>query len=206
MKTNIRLVYGTVLLAAVLWFIQFVIHPFNFWYEMAFSILLLCISAVLVNRDKFDFGTLNIRDVVVGIISAGVLYLIFYLGNIMSGVIFPFKDQQILSVYQNAEGTSPFLIAAFLVLVIGPGEEIFWRGFIQKVVSIKYGEQKGIILSVLLYTAVHLLTGNFMLILAALVCGTFWGLLYWKEKRLLPVIISHAIWDVTAFVLLPFQS
>jgi membrane protease YdiL (CAAX protease family) len=42
-----------------------------------------------------------------------------------------------------------------------------------------------------------------MLLVAAGVCGLFWGLLYWREQNLIPVIISHSLWDVMIFVLFP---
>ena len=92
-----------------------------------------------------------------------------------------------------------------LLFIIGPGEEIYWRGFIQNTLSKKMGETKGYIISVLLYAGVHIITGNIMLVIAALVCGIYWGWLYKKEKSLLPVIISHAIWDLTIFVIFPLM-
>ena len=49
----------------------------------------------------------------------------------------------------------------------------------------------------------HIITFNFMLVVAALVCGIFWGWIYKKEKSLVPIIISHALWDFTVFVLFP---
>ena len=197
--------YATLVLAAILWLLLFVIKPLNFWLEMAISIGILSITALVLNRGNFDFRKFKFRDVVTGIGSAIFLYLVFYVGNIISGFLFPFKDAQILSVYSNGKGVSPVIIGLLLLLLIGPGEEIFWRGFIQKVFCQRYGDLKGWIIAVLLYTGVHIFTGNFMLVIAAFVCGTFWGFLYMKEKSLLPIIISHAIWDVMAFVLFPFQ-
>ena len=40
---------------------------------------------------------------------------------------------------------------------------------------------------------------------AAAVCGLFWGLLYLREGSLVPVMISHALWDVMTFVLFPLN-
>jgi membrane protease YdiL (CAAX protease family) len=44
-----------------------------------------------------------------------------------------------------------------------------------------------------------------MLIMAALVCGAFWGLLYMLNKNLLTVLVSHALWDVAVFILFPIS-
>ncbi|WP_367179347.1 CPBP family intramembrane glutamic endopeptidase [Clostridium sp.] len=147
----------------------------------------------------------TIRHKLIGIFSAIVLYIIFYLRNIISGFIFPFKDSQVLFVYSNRYNGNLIWIGLLLLFIIGPGEELYWRGFIQNTLSKKMGETKGYVISVLLYAGVHIITGNVMLVIAALVCGIFWGWLYKKEKSLLPVIISHAIWDLTIFVIFPLM-
>ncbi|MBU3099944.1 CPBP family intramembrane glutamic endopeptidase [Clostridium frigoriphilum] len=189
----------------ILWYLLFVIKPMNFWLEMSLSISALVLMAFIFNKDIFKLGKLTIRHILIGIFSAIALYTIFYLGNIVSGFIFPFKDSQVLSVYSNRSNGNLIWIGLLLLFIIGPGEEIYWRGFIQNTLSQKMGDTKGYVISVLLYAGVHIITGNVMLVIAALVCGVFWGWLYKKEKSLLPVIISHAIWDLTIFVIFPLM-
>lgn len=172
---------------------------------MSISILLLIFMTYFADRAIFSFGKIKGRHILIGVVSAIALYGIFYAGNILSGYLFPFKDAQISSVYSNKSHANLKLIGLLLFFIIGPGEELYWRGFIQNTLSKKLGENKGYLFSVFLYTAVHIVTGNFMLIIAAFVCGLFWGWLYKKEKSLIPVIISHAIWDLTIFVLLPLM-
>ena len=167
------------------------------------SISALVLMALFFSKEKIKIGRFTIRHILVGIISALVLYVIFYFGNIVSGFLFPFKDAQVMSVYSNRSHGDLIWIGLLLLFIIGPGEEIYWRGFIQNTLSKKMGENKGYMLSVALYAGVHIITGNVMLVIAALVCGIYWGWLYKKEKSLLPVIISHAIWDLTIFALFP---
>jgi len=204
-KTNSKYIVFTLFIATILWYLLFVIKPMNFWLQMSLSISALVLMSLVFNRDIFKIGKLTIRHILIGISSAILLYIIFYLGNIVSGFIFPFKDSQVLSVYSNKSNGNLILIGSLLFFVIGPGEEIYWRGFIQNTLSKKIGETRGYILSVLLYAGVHIVTGNVMLVIAALVCGIYWGCLYKKEKSLIPVIISHAIWDLTIFVILPLM-
>jgi hypothetical protein len=45
-----------------------------------------------------------------------------------------------------------------------------------------------------------------MLLVAAAVCGFFWGWLYQREQSLIPVIVSHSIWDVLVFILFPLNA
>jgi membrane protease YdiL (CAAX protease family) len=44
-----------------------------------------------------------------------------------------------------------------------------------------------------------------MLILAALVCGIFWGSLFLKYRSPLMLIVSHTLWDLLVFIVLPFS-
>jgi len=204
-KTNSKYITFTLVVATILWYLLFVIKPLNFWLEMSLSISTLVIMSLAFNKDKFKIGKFTVRHILIGIFSAIGLYLIFYLGNIITGYLFPFKDSQVLSVYSNRSNGNLIWIGLLLLFVIGPGEEIYWRGFIQNTLSKKMGETKGYVISVLLYAGVHIITGNVMLVIAALVCGIYWGWLYKREKSLLPVIISHAIWDLTIFVILPLM-
>ena len=197
--------FFTAFIAAILWFLTFIVKPMNFWLEMSISILILIFLAYFNKRDLFSLGKIKLRHIIIGIASAAVLYLVFYIGNIISGYLFSFKDMQISMIYGNKAQGSLALISALLLFIIGPGEVLYWQGYIQTTLSGKLGENLGYILSVLLYAAVHVATGNFMVILAALVCGLFWGWIYKKEKSLIPIIISHALWDVTIFVLLPMK-
>lgn len=195
----------TLLIAAILWYLTFVIKPMNFWLEMSLSISLLVLMALWAKKDLFHLGKITLRHIVIGILSAAALYLVFYIGNILTGYLLPFKNTQVLSVYSNKSQGSPFLIGSLLLFLIGPGEEIFWRGFIQNTLSLKIGADKGYLLATLLYAGVHIITGNLMLVIAALVCGAYWGFIYKQEKSLVPVIISHALWDLTIFVLFPLM-
>lgn len=204
-KNNFIYLIASLSISAILWYVMFVIKPINFWMEMSLSILLLVIMALVKEENLFDGVKFNTRAVVIGIISALALYFIFYLGNIISGYLFPFKDAQISSVYSNRSQSNPLLIGLLLLFAIGPGEEIYWRGFIQNNLSKRFGGNKGYMLATLLYSGVHIITGNFMLVIAAFTCGVFWGWIYKKEKNLAPVIISHAIWDFTIFVLFPLM-
>lgn len=205
MKNNQLLkVMFSAAVAAVLWIIIFIVKPLNFWFSMCIGVLLLIFLAILFRNDRRKIVLPRPREILIGIIAAVVLYVVFYIGNYLSAFIIPSKDVQISSVYMNKNGTNHLFIFLSLLFVIGPGEEIFWRGFVQRVLSERFGA-KSIIIASFLYAAVHIATGNFMLIMAALICGLFWGSLYYHEKKIYPVIISHAIWDVAVFLLLPFK-
>ena len=150
---------------------------------------------------QFNFTS---KEVALGLISAVALYGIFYLGNYLSTAWFDFAKPQIGNIYSMKDGNNPYLIGALLLVLIGPAEEIFWRGFIQRAIGIKYGDWMAFVVTTLVYTLVHIWSLNFMLIMAALVCGAFWGLLFiYNKKNIVALIISHAVWDLSVFILFP---
>ena len=141
-----KIIIYSLIISILLWFVIFVIKPFNFWIEMALSILLLVAIALLAERNLISFRNIKLRHILIGIISAIILYFVFYAGNIISGYLFPFKDAQIASVYSNRAQGNSLLIGTLLLFVIGPGEEIYWRGFIQNNLTKKLEKTKDIYL------------------------------------------------------------
>lgn len=123
-------------------------------------------------------------------------------GNYLSRVIFSFAGTDIAAIYGH-KAEAPGFIGLVLFLVVGPSEELYWRGFVQRQFSLRYGESTGWLLATAVYTAVHLWSGNFILVLAALVSGLAWGWIYLASRTVVPGIVSHAIWDLVIFVLLP---
>ena len=108
-------------------------------------------------------------------------------------------------IYGMKSGTASALIGVLLLLVIGPAEEIFWRGYVQRRLSQRWNVNVGFVVTLALYTLIHLWSFNFMLLMAALVVGAFWGLLYrLRPQWLTALVISHAVWDACAFVFFPF--
>ena len=67
----------------------------------------------------------------------------------------------------------------------------------------RFGAKRGWLLASVIYAAVHIASGNFMLTMAAFTAGLFWGWLYQREQNLVPCIVSHCLWTVTIFILLP---
>jgi membrane protease YdiL (CAAX protease family) len=197
------------IIAAVFWFVIF--SPWtagwmNFWAQMMLATGLLAGSVVYLNQEQYaHIFRFRIMQAVLGVLSVAVLYGIFYLGNWFVTAILDFASSQVANIYASKAQAPPDLIATVLVVWIGPAEEIFWRGYIQKSFADRWGSWKGYILASLIYALVHVWAFNFMLIMAALVAGLFWGLLFVRTGSLWPGIISHALWDVAIFILWPIQ-
>jgi membrane protease YdiL (CAAX protease family) len=146
---------------------------------------------------------LRIRDFATGLGSAAGLYVIFQLGDRMARRIMPAGDREIGRIYELRSAAPRSAIATTLALVIGPGEELFWRGLVQRGLMRRYGRVRGTLIASSIYGAVHLVSENLTLTGAAATAGLFWGTLYARDQRLAPVIISHVSWDIWIFLIAP---
>jgi len=180
----------------------------GFWWWMSLNIVILVSFGLLFDPSykdylKKDFQSGSGKKIALGILSAVFLYGIFYAAGEFSRIIFHFAEENIDSIYGLKQGSSLLKIMFLMTLVIGPGEELFWRGFLQRNWERRVGKYTGFLLCVLMYAFVHLGSGNVILVLAAAVCGLFWGGLFLWKRSVLLVAVSHAVWDVLIFLIFP---
>ena len=190
-------------LALAFWYLTFVLKPLNFWLSMSLAVTTLTGFAFACGGVKIRRAEWTRRNFLLGAAAAAILYGIFWAGNAVSAMLFSFAPPEITAIYGIRQEGSALPIALVLLFVTSPGEEIFWRGFIQSWAGRRFGPAAGWVLAAGLYAAVHIVAGNFMLIMAALVAGLFWGFLYWRSASLVPCIISHSLWTVAIFILWP---
>jgi len=197
-------------IAAVVWFLLFAVIETGpaYWALISAATLVLGIATIIVFRDTLRAPRLAwVRYFLLGLSAAVVLYFLFFLGDILVKALVPLLPtgpDQILRVYDAGAGIPRPLLALLLLLVIGPGEELFWRGFVQRWFTGVWGPWAGFTVTLIFYTCIHLPAMNLPLLGAAFVAGAFWGLLYMRTGHIGPGLISHAIWDVAVFVWFPF--
>lgn len=204
MNRTLRPVYLSLAAAFVLWYFTFAYPAGNFWLKLTLSASLLAAVGLIAGRREMKaLFAFKARHLWVGVGSALVLYGIFWAGNALATLLFPFAPGQIASVYATRSQLDAVLIGFALVLVMGPAEEIYWHGFVQRCLVGRYGPWTGVLVTAAVYALVHAVSLNPMLVLAAGVCGLYWGLLYQREQNLVALIISHSLWDLLIFVLFP---
>lgn len=207
-STPIRVLLFALLTAACLWFLMFSpwtsIYIPNFWLAMSISAVILNAFAFYGRRIWRDEIHFSFSTIALGFLIAVALWAIFWLGDKVSSFLFDFARPQVDSIYGLKKGHSPYGIGLLLLLVIGPAEEFFWRGFVQHTLCVRWNANRAFFVTAFFYTFVHIWSFNLMLLLSAMVAGVAWGLLY----RLFPhqlgaIILSHALWDCTVFVVFP---
>lgn len=197
----------TLVLAAVLWTVMFspLTAPYvNFWWMMTASALTLSILSTCFNPGWWREVKWSASNLLLGVAIAAALWGVFWTGDKVSSWLFDFARPQVNLIYGMKEGESPWLLSILMLFLIGPAEEIFWRGYVQRTLSLRWNANAGYVVATLLYALVHAGSCNFMLLMAALVAGVVWGGLYRLfPERMAAIIVSHAVWDAAVFIWFP---
>ncbi len=196
-------------IAAVLWTVMF--SPWtaphvNFWVMMTCSGMTLTLYSTWAAPGWWKGIKLDLDNILLGAGLAAVLWGVFWVGDILSSLMFDFARPQVDMIYSMKDGSNPWVLTALMLLIIGPAEEIFWRGYLQKSFSKRWNPNIGFVVTTLMYSLVHISKFNFMLIMAAAVAGFVWGLAYrFYPEKLGAIILSHALWDCAVFIWFPIM-
>jgi hypothetical protein len=196
------LIGGAVLLAAAGWGFTFGMPWGNFWVKIGIAVAVVCAYSLVWQRPRLAF---SLSSVAWGAGSAAVLYGVFLAGNAVAPYVVSGSGGQVGAIYGMGEGSSRIAVALLLLLVTGPGEEIFWRGFLQERMQRRLGPWPGFLVATLVYAGVHLFSRNPMLVLAALTAGAYWGALYLWRRDLTALVISHSLWSAVIFAVAPVR-
>jgi membrane protease YdiL (CAAX protease family) len=174
----------------------------RFWSRMTRTgVSLGGLSLLLSSRSR----RLRIRlwHVPLGLLSAFVLYVTFQIGDRFARAYVPGGDDDIREIYTLRELRPRGEIAARLATIIGPAEELFWRGLVQAALMKRFGRWPGAALAAMAYGGIHVVSGNFTLMGAAGVAGAHWCALYAAGVPLGALVVSHAAWDIYIFLIQP---
>ena len=174
----------------------------RFWQRMTLTGLTLGGYALLANP-ALRRTRVRRRDVALGLGSAALLYATFQAGDRFARRFVPSGERDIADIYALRALRPAPEIALRLATVVGPAEELFWRGLVQEALMARYGRWRGAALAALAYGGVHLVTGNLTLVGAAGVAGAHWCALYAAGVPIGALVVSHVTWDVWIFLLQP---
>ena len=177
---------------------------------MSFAAVVLTSLCIAFTKDRKVLFRVEkpFLQIVLGIVIAMTLWGVFWIGDKVSALLFDFARAEVNAVYAMKTGLPQWGIALLLIFLIGPAEELFWRGYVQrtlaKALPSKRAADIALVVTVAVYSLVHIWSFNFMLVMAAMVAGAVWGLIYRLKPELLPaLVISHALWDALVFVIIP---
>jgi membrane protease YdiL (CAAX protease family) len=174
----------------------------RFWQRMTLTGASLGSLALLTSRPARR-TRIGPGEVALGVASAAALYATFRVGDAFARRFVPGGEDEIRDIYTLRTLRPRWEIATRLAAVIGPAEELFWRGLVQEALMVRFGRWSGAALAAMAYGGVHLVTGNFTLFGAAGIAGAHWCTLYAAGVPLGALVVSHVTWDVWIFLVQP---
>ena len=137
------------------------------------------------------------RPILSAIIAGAALAAVFVVGALMVRHIPALSDRVERVLDYASEGSWPIVL--LLTLANGIAEEVFFRGAVQPALP----ERTRLPVSVLIYAAMTMATGNLMLGFAAVLLGAVVGLQRRATGGVLAPVVTHLTWSVLMLVALP---
>ncbi len=92
----------------------------------------------------------------------------------------------------------------YMLLFVGLGEELLFRGLLQRDLAKVFGVKGGLILASLVFAVMHLTWRSLPELAFVFIAGLILGALYWKTKNLTLPIIVHGANNVMLVAVLPY--
>ena len=177
----------------------------KFWERMTATGAILGALAIAGDR-SLQRPNVRARDIALGVGIAAGLYGIFQVGDRMARKILPGGGKNIDDIYKLRDIRPRDEIALRLAAVVGPAEELLWRGLLQRSITRRWGSPMASAAATLAYGGAHVVTGNPALIGAATVAGLYWSTLAAFGVPMAALIVSHVAWDIWIFLVAPTRA
>lgn len=171
-----------------------------FWYLYTFT-LLVGIAVSLVTG-KFEDRIPTWQYLIYGIGYGTITYGLVKLGY----MLLPYIDKnavnditKFLAIY----GPQSIFHYLLLIFIVSVGEEMFWRGYVQQQLKQFTSPFWAVIITSILFSLSLAISGFLPGALAAIVSGIVWGALYEWKKSLPLIIVSHIVFVLLLFLVLP---
>ncbi|MGE6487793.1 CPBP family intramembrane glutamic endopeptidase [Paenisporosarcina sp. NPDC076898] len=174
-----------------------------FWYMYTFTMLLFMALSFVLGKMEDDVRTWEylIFGIGYGTLTYGLIAIAYRFFSI-------FTDQAAVSVERFLSDYGPTTVWHYLLLmlIIAPGEELFWRGFIQQKLKMYMSPFYAVLVASILFGLSMAFSGFWLGVLAAITSGLLWGLLYEWKKSMPLIIIAHITMTILLYLVLPLNS
>lgn len=137
------------------------------------------------------------RPVLVGLLLGVGAVAVFYVGALLVRLVPPLHDLVAEVLAHAVQGSLP--LVWLITLVNGLAEEVFFRGGLFAAI----GRKHPVVISSIVYALATVVTGNLMLVFAALVLAPMLALLRRSSGGILAPMITHVVWSTSMLFLLP---
>ncbi len=116
-----------------------------------------------------------------------------------------FREQSV-SMYGRRGSLSTPAVLGLSVLVMVPGEELFWRGLALPEMQDALGAAGGALAAWAVFVLANLPSRNLAIVAGAAVGGAAWVALAWWSGGVVASVLSHAAWTLLMLVRPPLAS
>lgn len=182
-------------------------HRFDPWLTNLLAGLLSGSAALLVLRHRLRrLLAFQWPSVLLAMTTGVAMVLLTHIGYRVLVVLVPQLDAVVKRLYFDiAQTAPPMALMVPLIILIVVAEELVWRGVTFDLLEEQQSRSRVqlIFISTLLYALPQLIGGSWILVGAALSIGMLLGLQRALCGRLTEAMITHAIWSVGIFGLVP---
>ncbi|HXH56704.1 CPBP family intramembrane glutamic endopeptidase [Iamia sp.] len=189
------------LIAVAVWAFLFALPRHGLWTRtwIGAAVLSAFSVAALVATDRLDHvvGPLTPLEVGTGLGVGGAWLVATHIGHAVLCRLFPSFLAQINDLYAIRDRRH---VASMVgaITAMGIAEELFFRGYVQ--------DRVGLLVAIVAYTAVQLVERKWALMLAALLGGTIWGVLFWWREGLVAPTVAHVLWTAVLTFVWPLKG
>lgn len=149
------------------------------------------------------FGLPLVLAPILVLLSEGGAQVIVGLNGIISSSalesLIQIEQERQATVMPEHLGDASVILMGFVVLILTPvGEEMLYRGIMYTALADRFGNQKGLLLSSLLFALLH---GSVLRFIPLFVMGLALALLSVRMKSIIPAIITHSFVNLISIVI-----
>lgn len=158
-----------------------------------------------LNSEFVPFSLPDKRDLIVTVVGiVALLGLLFAMSSVISYLGLESAQNQVVEIGQQNPTTFLFLILLSFLLV-GPGEELLFRGLVQGTLRESFDPARAIVLASALFASIHLFSlsgdGKFVYIGIAFVLALVLGATYEYTENIVVPSIIHGTYNAIQFAL-----
>lgn len=181
--------------------------PSTYFVAATFVATGVMIAAAVSTTEYRSLFRLSARTVLIGVVSAALLYAVFYAGNAAIADLHPFGISQTSegSIYGLiASPSNPLALQVGVLVFDAAGYESFFRGALLGRLRGRLGVG-AVFLVALVDASIHLVSLNPLWVATTFVADAAWGLTFYLSGDLGSSMTSHLVWDLAIFIVAPIR-
>ncbi len=196
---HMSIIYSLAIVWVMCWPLILVIPTVSWYLQVAFyGVMFIPIIAIIAHRkmSRYDLG-----------LTGGLRLTYLIPTGALVGVGLGLIEYAILGnnpVIPNASASELIRLSIIMIFFVALVEELLFRVLLQQPLIERSGAVVGILITSVLFGAIHAIYGNVYELLFTAGAGVVFGVAFYKTKNLPFVVTMHAVDDILLFGVLPF--